>query len=99
MGEVVVPPAGSEDPGVAQSLEVLVGDVADQPAEESHHRQGLEQGLAAFGVVPEGEADRAALGIVVGDAVLGEHRPLGVAADVTQGEAGIAQAASDVGVL
>jgi len=46
----------------------------------------------------EGEADGPALGVVVSDAVLGQHRPLGVAVDVTHSEPGVAQTGTDMSV-
>jgi hypothetical protein len=72
------------------------GDVAHEAADEGEHRHRLEGGLAALGVVLEREADL--LAVVVGDAVLGEHGALGVAADVAEAGRGIEQAGTDVGV-
>jgi hypothetical protein len=90
VSQIVLAPARGEEAGVAHHLEVLVRNVADQAPDEGLDRQGLVRGLAALRVILVGEADDAALAIVVGDPVLGEHRPLGVATDVAQREAGVA---------
>jgi hypothetical protein len=94
--EVASPPTGGEEAAVADHLEVLVGDVADEATDEGEDGKGLEGGLAAPGVVLEGEADVDA--VVVGDAVFGQHGPLRVATDVAEGGGGIQQAGPDVGV-
>lgn len=86
VSEIVLAPAGCEQAGVAHHLEVLVRDVSDQSTQEGEHRQCLVGGSAALCIVVEGKADSAALGVVVGDAVLGQNGSLGVAANVAQSE-------------
>lgn len=71
--------------------------MTQQPAQEGEHGERLERRFAAFGIVAVGETDRAP--VVMGDAVLGEDGPLGVAADVAQAGGGIEQASADVRVL
>jgi hypothetical protein len=85
--QVVALPARREEPAGAHHLEALVGDMAEEPAQEGEHGECLEGGLAALGIVAVGEADGAT--IVVGDAILGQDRALGIAADITQTGGGI----------
>lgn len=82
----------------AHHLEVLVRDMTDQTADECQNRQRLIRGLATLRVVLESKADGAALRVVGRDAVFGQHRPLGVAADKAHSETGVAQTGTDMSV-
>lgn len=57
--QVMLPPAGGEEASVAHHLEVFVGDVADQTADEGKNRKGLVRGLTALCVVPVGKPHEA----------------------------------------
>ena len=74
--EIVSFPAGSEDSRVADHLEMLVGDMADQTPDEGQHRQGLVGDLAAFRIILVAEAH--GLLVVVGNAILGENSAFGI---------------------
>lgn len=43
--QIMLPPAGGEEAGVAHHLEVLIGNVADQTADKGKNRQCLVRGL------------------------------------------------------
>jgi hypothetical protein len=89
-------PTVREQPGMADPGEMLVRDVPDQPADEREHPEGGERRAATGRAVPEGKAHQPS--IVERDPVLGQHRPLGVAPDVTHTETRVQQRGPDVGV-
>jgi len=68
--QVVLAPTSGKQPCIAHHLEVLVRNVADQTPDESQHRQRLVRGLATLRIVLEGEADGAALAVVVSASVI-----------------------------
>ena len=89
-------PAWGKDPCVANHLEVLVGDMANEAADKGEHRQVLEGGFTSLGIVPEREAHMFA--VVVGDAVLGQYGPLGIATNIAHCCPRVDQAGADMNV-